>query len=189
VAYKQEWTAEVLGYAKNYLAKHVWRIRPQMDLDDALQEAYILFMQLVDRYDYENPKYFMAVWKIALHNSVCDWVQRRTQSREVRLSLRMLEWLPKQLPKRSTDNAIDNERISDALVASTAWEHHVEGATGYVRQLLDAVRSRPYRPRRRRRGGCRLTTNEYLCRFAGISPSIPLRKVFETWLSDVCCPK
>ena len=164
--YEPEWTDEILGYTMKYLARHEWRVRPNMLVDDMLQEAYILFMRLVERYDFETPSHFMAMWKRSLHNEVWAWAHERSRLREERVSEKVLNNIPEHHN-------------------TTAWESHELQASGYVRQLIQATRTRLRRPRRRRSDGTRLTTNEYLCRFAGISTKVPLRRLFEMWLSDV----
>jgi hypothetical protein len=166
MSYQPEWSDEVLGWATKYLAKQVWRIRPMLELDDALQESYLLFLRLTERYDFESPQHFMAMWKRCLSNKVHGWACERTNMHQEHLSNKMLNDIP--------------DRTNDAL-----WEHHEAKATGYVRQLLRATRTRIRRPRRRHSDGTRLTTNEYLCRFAGISAKVPLRRLFERWLLDV----
>ncbi len=163
-----QWTDEVLGYATKYLARHAWRVKPQMELDDMLQEAYILFMRLVERYDFATPSHFMAMWKRCLHNEVNNWAGRRTKMRHEYVSDKMLN----DLPDRGSDN-------------DAAWDQYVSEASGCVGKLIAATKTRIRRPRRRRSDGTRLTTNEYLCRFAGVSPTVPLRRLFEVWLSGV----
>lgn len=172
MAYQPEWSDEVLGWATKYLAKQVWRIRPLMELDDALQEAYLLFIKLVERYDFTCPQHFMAMWKRCLTNQVHSWSSERTQMRQEHLSDKAL-------------NNIVSPAIFASRVIDTSWEQRISEATGYVRQLLEATTTRIRRPRRRRSDGTRLTTNEYLCRFAGVPDKIPLRRLFECWLSDV----
>ncbi len=73
IPYQPSFSDEVLGYAMNYLRRHEWRFRPVMDLDDALQEAYILFAKLSSRYEFVSASHFMAMFKWALHNEVWYW--------------------------------------------------------------------------------------------------------------------
>jgi len=188
--YNPQWTDEVLGYATKYLVKNQWILRPEMELDDALQESYLLFLRLVECYDFENPRHFMNMWKVALHNKV--WHQWRRDH---------AHWRQEQLNYKAARSIV-------ARPSELGLELHSSQATGYVRRLLEVAEaleaarvadppvadtpvpdtaapkatSRIRRPRRRRNDGTRLTTNEYLCRFAGISTGVPLRRLFEEWL-------
>ncbi len=167
MAYEPNWADEVLGYAMRYLARQAWRVSPLMEIDDMLQESFVLFVKLIDRYEFESPSHFMAMWKRCLRNEVWMWANNRSKARQEHMSDRLYRQLP---AKR------DN---------SMAWERHESTATGCVRKLIDATRSRIRRPRRRHADGRRLTTNEYLCRYAGVPSTVPLRRLFDLWLDDM----
>lgn len=170
--YEPAWTDEVLGYATNFLAKHAWRVQPYLELDDLLQEAYLIFLQLVDRYDYRSPQHFMAMWKLALRNSMNDWSRQRSQRRQRYLT----DEISAGLKAKDVDCQWDEEK----------WEERVNAAPSAVQRLIGVVQAGTRRrPRRRSRDGHRLTTNQYLCRFAGVPEHTPLRRLFERWLADV----
>ena len=161
LSFEPSFEGAVVGYAKNYLAKHVWRVQPLYELDDLLQEAFLLFVKLQDRYTFKSNKHFMGMWKRCLHNWFVNLALHRTTRRE--------ESLVEDTPCSNVGKAND-------------WYQHVSEAPEPVKRLIDAVESRKRRPRRSKRTGNRETTNKYLCRIAGVKSTIPLRTMFEKWL-------
>jgi DNA-directed RNA polymerase specialized sigma24 family protein len=165
MSYEAEWTNEVVGYAANYFRKHEWRIKPMMEVDDMMQEAYLIFLRLLDRYEYDSPQHFMAIWKLALRNAVHWWSGRRTRRHEV------------AIPD-------DFDMVGKDVDASIRLERRMAQVSGPMRNLLDGLRGRGRRPRRKGPGGRRLTTNEYLCRYAGVPDEVPMRKMLDDFLKD-----
>ena len=163
--YEPEWGNVIYLYAVKYLRRHEWRVRPYVELDDLLQEAWITFEKLKARYEFKSPSHFMAMWKCALHNLVLNAAQARTRRREVMFS--------EEANRGGVHKDFDNFE----------WADHLRGAPGPVKQLLRAAASRRgRRPAHRRIGLKRETTNHYLCRMAGLSGAVPLRRLFENWL-------
>ncbi len=162
---ERDFTDELFGYAVSYLYRHAWRLRPYLEMDDALQEAYILFLRLSDRYPDASPREFMALWKSALHNEVWAWAVDRSKRRQVEL-----------------DPDMCRELVSHR--EDPGWERYQEAAPAGVHKLLAAIQKRVRRPRKRRPDGRRLTTNEYLCRFAHVKESENLREELENWLAN-----
>jgi len=169
MSYKPEFGDAVLAYAKKYLAKNAWRTRPEFELDDLLQEAYILFVRLVARYEFENPRHFMSMWKRALHNGVVNLARRRTRRGEVSLEFGA------SIPARR-----------DSLLAEIDWNTDVAEAPPLVKQLVSRVLGASGKGRKPSRtklvGGGRETTNAFLCHRAGIRYDARLRPQFESWL-------
>jgi hypothetical protein len=62
------------------------------------------------------------------------------------------------------------------------WHLHVLEAPPAVRVLLRAVDGRQRKLPMRKAVGHRETTNQYLCRLAGVPDTTPLRRMFKLWL-------
>ncbi len=159
-----DWDRRIFGYARKYLARHVWRVGREMDLDDLLQDAYILFLKLQERYPDVSDRHFMALWKVSLRNWMHNLAKRRTRRRE---------------------ESIGERDFSGTIESNLEWQEHRRIAPLPVKMLLWSVGTRK---RDRPRMGCfiagRETTNNYLCRMAGVPDSTPLRDMFELWLGS-----
>jgi DNA-directed RNA polymerase specialized sigma24 family protein len=160
MGYQPEWTKEIETYTLKYLRLNEWRVRPFLELDDMLQEMYLVFLKASTR-EFQNPRHFRGYWKTCLHNRVNGWARQRTVRGFVS-------------PSGDEEVAVTDDCIS--------WNHRVTNAVGPVRRLLDAVGRK--RPKRRRPDGTRLTTNQYLCEYAGLPSDVPLRELFEAWLEE-----
>jgi len=168
--YEPEWGDVMLKYAMKYLARNEWRVRPFYELDDLLQESYLLFLKLQQRYDFQNAKHFMAMWKICLRNWLLDLAVIRTKRREVPLC---------------TIDRVDDR--PDRAAVDIEWEKRTATAPEPVRRLVEAVergRGVPSLKFRRYHFGGREATNKHLCRIAGINPRVPLRAVLDMWLVE-----
>lgn len=54
----------IKGWVVNYLRRNYWRIQRTMEYDDAVQEAHLLFLELVKRYpNVDTPQWFMTLFK------------------------------------------------------------------------------------------------------------------------------
>ena len=78
---KPEWGSSFYGWALNYLKQNKWRCDPLLDLDDLIQDAYLVFENVTSCYPrILDQKHFMALFKSALKNSVFD-KQRKERKR------------------------------------------------------------------------------------------------------------
>jgi DNA-directed RNA polymerase specialized sigma24 family protein len=163
--YQPEWTKAIETYTLKYLRLNEWRVRPFLELDDMLHEMYLVFLEASTR-EFKDEAHFRGYWKTCLHNSVHRWAGKRTR---------------RLLIESCSLNDIDPVlRASDD--GNNRWRHKVATTVGPVRRLLKAVGRR--RPKRRRLDGTRLTTNQYLCEYAGLPSDVPLRELFEAWLDE-----
>ena len=165
--YDPKWNGEVVGYAVKYLANNAWRVTPEHELDDLFQESYLLFVRLQERYDFKTASHFMAMWKRCLVNMIGNMAAVRTCRREVHLRGR---W--KTMECRPD--------------VSTEWDRHLDEAPEYVHRLVSEAENRGTKRRcrfRRLSSGNRETTNEHLCRVANVPNEVPLRRLFECWLT------
>lgn len=169
MSYLPEWNQEVIGYATKYLARNAWRVHC-LELDDMLQEAYILFMLIQNRYDYQSPSHFMAMWKRVLHNEVWWWATCHSPLTRGRSFA--------ELPDKVAARIVDHRTSLDEQ-----FEELKKQAPYSVRKLFEAADTKR-RPRRKLRNGKRVSTADYLCKYAGVESKAPigLRQLFESWL-------
>ena len=158
------WTDSLYKYAVNCLSRNVWKFGREMDLDDLLQESYFLFLRLQEKYpEVEiDSAHFMGLWKVALRNNfVINLAAKRTRRRE--------SSLPIDIGYEPSYDSID-------------WGLDLDDAPEQVKTLIKNISEYQRRPRRLNKDGKRETTNERLCRIAGLPTTVPLRRLFEKWL-------
>ena len=188
MCYNPEFGDTVFAYAKKYLLKHAWRTSPMYEIDDLLQEAFLLFAKLVDRYKFENPEHFMAMWKRVLHNMVVNIALERTRKPCKSLSPgfirfgteRQEKWgylcASEFLPSIDPEDKKSNEAFS-----AVDLKMQIADAPEKVRKLINrSMEKESYR--RRKKSGERGTTGAFLCRRAGIGYDKGFREQFENWL-------
>ena len=62
--YFPKFEGAVEGYVKNFLKKNLWRVAATMEFEDAMQEAYLLFLILKEKYGpTDTPQHFMGLYK------------------------------------------------------------------------------------------------------------------------------
>lgn len=67
--YEPKWAGEIEGYSKNQIRKRiVWLEVIGFEFEDVLQELFIKFREVVLKYKVENPKHFMALYKVTVLN-------------------------------------------------------------------------------------------------------------------------
>lgn len=70
------------GYVVNFLTKNLWRVARTHERDDALQEAYLIYMRCCQKYpDVDTEKHFMALFKTAWVNHFTDLANKDTKVR------------------------------------------------------------------------------------------------------------
>lgn len=69
------------GFAVNYITKNFWRVDSNIfDREDLLQEAHCLFLKMKGMYrKVDNPKWFMALYKVALINYINKLSNTKTE--------------------------------------------------------------------------------------------------------------
>ncbi len=86
LSWSPQWEGLVKGYARSYINQHIWRCDPIHTTDDLLQEAYLIYIKICERYPRVNSqRHFVSLFKTALRNYIHDL------SRQQRLRLEALE--------------------------------------------------------------------------------------------------
>lgn len=66
----------------NSLKKHLWRIAATHTYEEAMQEAYVMFLDCARRYpDLDTAQHFMALFQVSWHNQLHDLSKRATSAR------------------------------------------------------------------------------------------------------------
>jgi len=78
---KHEFKGPIEGYVVNSLKVNRWRIEASMTQDDAMQEAYFVFLRCSRKYPDVEAKHFMALFKMAWHNELNDLANQDTKLR------------------------------------------------------------------------------------------------------------
>ncbi len=79
-----EFKGAIEGYVVNFLKKNHWRISNTHDREEAIQEAYIVFLRTAARYPLvETPQHFMALFKTSWANEFTDLAAKATYARQL----------------------------------------------------------------------------------------------------------
>jgi DNA-directed RNA polymerase specialized sigma24 family protein len=162
------WEGEIEGWACKYIGKNLWRYRPDLEFDDLYQEAYLVFQRVADKYLHvSEPRHLMALFKMAVRRQFIDIVKARS------IRVRLVSF-----PDAETDDpepgdaslyGVDSVPDDRDWVAEADFRLRLEELPMEVRRLVRRAR-REGQLDRRAPDGRRETTNEFLCRIAGVSP-------------------
>lgn len=109
------------GYVVNYLTKHHWRIQRTHTREDAMQEAWVVFLRVAEKYpDISEPQHFMALFKTAWANNITDLSHKATANR-LELSLGSAE--DEDMPTvPDTAGSLDNDGLLRIMVRQAPQE-------------------------------------------------------------------
>lgn len=79
--YAPEFGGPIEGYVVNYLTREHWKIARTVPRDDAMQEAYCVFLKVKRTYRVEEPQHFMALFKTAWYRRFTDMANEDTERR------------------------------------------------------------------------------------------------------------
>jgi DNA-directed RNA polymerase specialized sigma24 family protein len=175
------WEGPIEQYAMKFALKSVWRVQPDADLDDIMQEARILFLRCSERYwpEVETPQHFMALFKMSLMNKVINMANARTRSSRTRMGS-----ITEQTP--GTYEGYDRVEVNDLIASKKP-----EAIERLIRQLVKAkMKQRPIRkgkgPHYRR---LRETTQQFLARVAHLGEGVDVVELVTQWVKgDVRVP-
>lgn len=86
--YVPEFKGPIEGWVVNHLKDNAWKVARTMQFADCLQEAYIVFMRVCERYpDVEDAPHFMALFKTSWERYFIDLARHDRRVREVELPL------------------------------------------------------------------------------------------------------
>ena len=72
--FKPEYPGRIQGWAVNFCSENAWRVSATMELNDLLQEAYLTYLKVVEKYGKtaKNGPHFMRLYQTTLRNRVTD---------------------------------------------------------------------------------------------------------------------
>lgn len=76
-----EFKGLVEGYVVNQLDGNYWRVQASMSRLEVLQEAYLVYHRIGQRYPDVEPRHFMSLFKTAWSRRFVDMAQKDTQLR------------------------------------------------------------------------------------------------------------
>lgn len=164
VKFRPVWAGSVEGWTVNYINRHLWKLQPDWAFDDVYQEAYIVFMDCVDRYPHVvDPPHFMSLYSRSISNWIIDEATRRTKKRTV--------FSPQQ------EVAADGEGVDIFDLVGTSRDESdyllmclsAEMGPEPVKRVVEHLKINGGAPSRYG-SGKRQTTNEWLCGIAGVDP-------------------
>lgn len=181
ISFKPKWEGEIEGYAVRFIEKNLWKVVPECDFADLYQDAFLYFLTCAERYPtVSEAPHFMSLFKSCLFNRITELAKRRTRF-----------FGPKRMAPIKNPEAPGGEVDAIDVIPSDSTDREaaelamlVEDAPEDVRRLIAASED-PTQPRRfLRYNKTRETTDDYLCRIAGLNkPS--LRKDFENWIEGI----
>jgi hypothetical protein len=81
LSFTPEWSSVTKNWAAKFIRGNQWRCDSIHGFDDLMQDAYLLFVKVSERYPrVMEPKHFMALYKTTLRNSMHDharYMQRK----------------------------------------------------------------------------------------------------------------
>lgn len=109
LSWSPKWEGHIRGWATNFIRKNQWRCDRLHDFDDLLQDAYLVFLKIQERYPrVVHPPHFMALYKRALSNQFHDMSRLRRKLRTAFVD----------------------------TCAETALEHHTEAPDTYLEAII-----------------------------------------------------
>jgi DNA-directed RNA polymerase specialized sigma24 family protein len=73
VGYKPQWDGKVKEWARKYLYKHRWRCDSINEIEDLMQDAFLLYLKVVDYYPaVRRDCHFITLYQTTLRNYVTE---------------------------------------------------------------------------------------------------------------------
>lgn len=187
IEFVPQWEGPIEGFTVKYCDRHQWRVMPELDFDDLYQEAFMLFLRMVERYPHVvEAKHFMSLYKTALHNMVTNLATHRTR-RQRHETIAVLGHQPDEDRVRAA--ARNQGTGTNQQLAEVELEMALLEAPDVVKRLVQALEDceGDELPSYERPGGVRETTNEWLARVTGLPAAGNLAATLKSWLSGEPC--
>jgi len=176
--WKPKWEPEIKGWAFKYIQKNKWRYEHINDIDDLMQDAYLVFLKVADAYPrVVDAPHFMSLYKTSLRNMLTD--KAREYERKLGLIDENTAFDPLE-PESFRDLGSDmNEGPVFALLRNGPPE---------LRMFLDLINddeklSELRKPQRTRRGEPRLNFDQRISKLLGIE-YFPFRQQIKQLLAS-----
>jgi DNA-directed RNA polymerase specialized sigma24 family protein len=147
----------VRGWILKTARENLWRVSGHIEIDDLVQDGFMFWHRIVTRYpNVTETKHRMSLFKTAFTNHIHDLSKRKT-----RLDV---------VPEADIDVPIEHMREGEDPSQDPDLSFIIKQLPPAIMRVLTRMmeRENPYRLRLDR---TRETTNERLCRIAGLDPS------------------
>jgi len=157
--------AGVQGLIKNMATKNFWRVAYWYELDDIIQDGYMVWTKVRRHYpDITNIRHLTALFRTSYDRYIIDLSKKRTRLEEVAVS---------QLAAPDSDGTDEMEALLGVQHETTTVTMLMHSAPAELKQLWRFLTSEDGRRRLRERklvykNGTRETTNQFLCRVLGL---------------------
>ena len=148
--------------------KNLWRVEGFCDFDDLVQEGMFCYYRIVKRYPQAvDTKHRMRLFQIAFINHIHTLAKKRTKYREV------------SVIEADIGDLFDH--MKNKMASYEEAGVMLAQAPAFVRQIIEAFDAKPeeFRKPYRRRAGGRETTNQRVCRIAGLQYSAAVNYMAE----------
>jgi hypothetical protein len=166
--FRPEWKGPIEGWTVNFVNKNIWRCGPDYDMEDLVQDAFLTYMMVRDRYpEVRTPQHFMALFKRCFGNHVHALANKRTKRSEQHLDEEERQKL-KRL--KAPDGDIDEKMLRLSLESLARPVKKLIEEMGVLNPDIrtERVRSKQVLPNGSK---VRETTNQFFCRLAGVDPA------------------
>lgn len=170
IAWSPKWEGPVRNWAISYLRQQAWRCDSIHDLDDLIQDAFLVFDKVKNAYPRViEPAHFMSLFKTALRNHITD------KARYVQIKrVCHIETASDVSEFYGGVGEVTNEGLLRVALAEAPEE---------VRAALDILTNRPYALRRTSKRRRRYNLNAKLRRLAGIEGKFDITGTLKQILS------
>lgn len=160
------------GWLFRTARKNFWRVADWYDIDDLIQDGYMCYYRVLDRYqDVHDKPHVMRLFQVTYINHIHDLSKKKTKQLDVPLSATL--HLHAHLNSHDRDYSHEYDKVcADAGMIEVPPSCPVSGILG---KLLAALNSEDeiiklQSPFRVRLDGTRETLNDRLCALIGIDP-------------------
>lgn len=163
--------AATLRWLRDFVRCNYWRVARDIEFDDLIQDGFLLFLKIRQRYRSQGRthQHLVNTFKLTYRNHVHDLANERTRA--------PAEYQVLDLPYDydDPDSISPIERLSPREPETAPFAARLASAPFRVREALavyasEEGRERLCKPYTRRADGTRETLNERLCRLAGFNP-------------------
>jgi hypothetical protein len=171
--WEPEWTKALIGWSVNYIKKNMWSIEQGVyEIDDLLQEGYLLFLKLRDYYPrVVEPAHFLSLYKTAFRNMFFDLTRVvRNKNRAVEQGMALL-MTPCEMAEIPTELVLAEAPVELRLILSVYQDDAL------LKKLREPLRTNSRQPRE--------SFNSRICKLIGLDPNeAKLVSVSKTWLKS-----
>ena len=161
--FQPQWKGPIEGWTVKAAVRAEWRVAPELEADDLLQEGFLLFAKCRDYYttgvgrQVVDAQHFMSLYMASFNNLVNTLATKRSRRKLVTLDF-------------EEDSFVDAraDMFGEADIRLLLEDAPTQRVRKAVKRLLADPDNRPVMFQWST--GKRETTNEYLCRLAGVLP-------------------